>query len=135
MHYTLKQAAIAAGKTKPTILRAIQKGKISAEKGSNGEWKIDPAELHRVYERLSATVREIVNCNDTLQGELHSETQLLREMLAGKDEVIADLRGRLDRESEERRRVQNQLTAILTDQRQKQEQTERPRFWRRLLAR
>ena len=132
MLYSLKEAAIAAGKTKPTILRAIQKGKISAEKGSNGEWKIDPAELHRVYERLSATVREIVNCNDTLQGELHGETQLLREMLAGKDEVIADLRGRLDSESEERRRVQNQLTAILTDQRQEQDQ--RP-WWRRWLAR
>jgi excisionase family DNA binding protein len=48
MPYSLKQAAKATGKTKTTILRAIQKGRISAAK-DGGAWKIDPAELHRVY--------------------------------------------------------------------------------------
>jgi hypothetical protein len=50
MSFSLKQAAAASGKSKPTILRAIQAGKISAEKDEQGEWQIDPAELHRVYE-------------------------------------------------------------------------------------
>jgi hypothetical protein len=49
MPYSLKQAADATGRTKPTILRAIQTGKISAKKSEMGEWEIDPAELHRVY--------------------------------------------------------------------------------------
>src|SRR3982750_3758898 len=49
MAYSLKQAAEATGRTKPTILRAIQTGKISAKKTEMGEWEIEPAELHRVY--------------------------------------------------------------------------------------
>ena len=48
-----------------------------------------------------------------LQATLQREIELLRERLADKDAVIDDLRKRLDREGEERRR----LTAILTDQR------------------
>jgi len=50
-----------------------------------------------------------------LQATLQREIELLREMLTGKDAVIADLRERLDREGEERRK----LTAILTNQREK----------------
>lgn len=49
MAMTLKAAAEAVGMNKVTILRAIQKGKISASKDEHGEWQIDPAELHRVY--------------------------------------------------------------------------------------
>ena len=49
MPYSLKQAADATGRTKPTLLRAIQTGKISAKKTETGEWEIDPAELHRIY--------------------------------------------------------------------------------------
>ncbi len=47
--YTLGTAAKAAGKSKSTILRAIQNGVISATKGPQGNYQIDPAELHRVY--------------------------------------------------------------------------------------
>src|SRR4051795_4206854 len=60
MAYSLKQAADATGRTKPTILRAIQTGKISARKGVMGEWEIDPAELHRVYPPVAAGVTRTV---------------------------------------------------------------------------
>ena len=49
MVYTLGQAAKAVGKSKTTISKAIQNGKISATKQANGSYKIDPSELHRVY--------------------------------------------------------------------------------------
>ncbi|MGE5713035.1 MAG: hypothetical protein ACM32F_04100 [Betaproteobacteria bacterium] len=42
---------------------------------------------------------------------------MLRDRLAEKDDVIRDLRGRLDSEAEERRQAQARLTALLTDQR------------------
>src|SRR5689334_12118925 len=45
MPYTLKQAAEATGKSKPTILRAIQKGTISASRDAHNEWQVEPAEL------------------------------------------------------------------------------------------
>ena len=134
MPYTLKQAAEATGKTKPTILRAIQSGKVSAKKDEHGEWEIEPSELHRVYEPAKDGDTSTDTHTGSRNGEntsdhetLRQEISLLREMLAerdrrvaDKDGVIGDLRQRLDTEAEERRRTQAQLTALLTDQRPKQ---------------
>ena len=56
--YTIATAAAAVGRNKTAILRAIEAGKISATKDENGEWQIDPAELHRIYPPLrSASTR------------------------------------------------------------------------------
>ena len=112
MGYTLGAAAKAAGRTKPTILRAIQAGRLSAAKdAATGAWSIEPAELHRLYPPASQaegeTARETHQGNDAL----HLEVTLLRAQLADKDDVIDDLRRRLDDESAERRR----LTLLLTD--------------------
>ena len=49
MAYSLLEAATAARVNRSTVLRAIKSGKISATKDKHGEWRIDPAELHRVY--------------------------------------------------------------------------------------
>ena len=55
--YTIAIAAAAVGRNKTAILRAIEAGKVSAAKDENGEWQIDPAELHRIYPPLrSASV-------------------------------------------------------------------------------
>ncbi|MBV8401732.1 MAG: hypothetical protein JOZ58_19975 [Acetobacteraceae bacterium] len=86
MSYSLKEAAEASGRTKPTILRAIKAHKISAQKDVHGQWQIDPAELHRVYPKTSEPERETVNDNNALEREV----TLLRE-------VIADLREDRDR--------------------------------------
>jgi hypothetical protein len=138
MPYSLKHAATATGKSKPTILRAIQSGKISAEKDVQGEWQIEPAELHRVYPPVSErTVPDETAWNDTQQGDSPFETALLRAEVEQMRErfscleidrererreasdTITDLRNRLDQSEQERRDVNRQLTALLTDQRQK----------------
>ena len=49
MSYTLGEAAIACGKSKSTISKAIKAGKISAEKNDHGTFEIEASELHRVY--------------------------------------------------------------------------------------
>jgi len=132
MPYSLKQAAEATGKTKPTILRAIQSSKISSTRHQvTGAWQIEPAELHRVYPELAASVAQQNDSERVTQDETGSEIALLRRELQLKDEqlvafreerqreraqfegTIDDLRRRLNAEGEERRR----LTAILTDQR------------------
>ena len=148
MTYSLKQAAEATGKSKPTILRAIQSGKISAKRDDHNEWWIEPAELHRVYPPVTDTDtrtdtpqrHETPNEIAVLQHELASLREMLAERerrVSDKDEVIADLRERLDREGEERRK----LFAMLTDQRAKPEASpvvtapepakKRGWFWRR----
>jgi hypothetical protein len=127
MSYSLKQAATATGRTKPTILRAIQLGKISAQKDEHGEWQIDPAELHRVYTPVSENEPLGTSVSD---GAVQREIWLLREMLSDKDKQvermltdkdrqIESLSRRLESVDEERRTTLRQLTALLTDQRAK----------------
>jgi hypothetical protein len=53
MVYTLGQAAKATGKSKTAIKNALDKGRISGNKTNDGSWAIDPAELHRVYPRVT----------------------------------------------------------------------------------
>jgi hypothetical protein len=117
MAYTVGQAAKATGRSKPTISRAIKTGAISAIKNDDGSYTIDPAELHRVFPSISLSSNDnpevLRSETPALQATLQREIELLRERLADKDTVIEDLRERLDREGEERRK----LTAILTDQR------------------
>lgn len=50
--YTLGTAAVSAGLAKSTVLRAIKGGRLSAQRDSNGQWTIDPAEFHRVFPPL-----------------------------------------------------------------------------------
>jgi hypothetical protein len=78
MPYSLKQAADATGRSKPTILRAIQTGKISANKSEMGEWEIEPAELHRVYAPVAAGVTRTV----APDAEVTVDLLLLRQELA-----------------------------------------------------
>lgn len=148
MSYTLGEAAKATGKSKATIHRAIQSHKLSATKDeATGEWRIDPAELHRVFPPVSA---EQVQNGELRRSEKAPETAMLQAQLAqerqerererlDKDSVIDDLRRRLDASEEERRKVQTQLTALLTDQRQGEPETvalaaKGRRWWRRRAA-
>lgn len=145
---TLGQAARAVGKEKPTVLRALQKGKISAQKDENGEWAIEPAELFRVFppvteqpqgNPLAATGNVTI---DNLQ-ETPSATPdnggsaaliaALREQIADlredrqRERANADeLRRQLDEERAERGRLLNVIerqaeqVKLLTDQRVKE---------------
>lgn len=129
MQYTAGQAAEATGKNIATITRAIKSGKISASKDDSGAWRIDPAELHRVFPPIPQGLRkpemqgtatpaqeaQTPMQDNALQVELATLRERIRaqaEILADRAETIADLRARLDREGEERRK----LAAVLTDQ-------------------
>ena len=135
MAYTLKQAAEATGKTKATILRAIQSNKVSATRHEvTQSWLIEPAELHRLYPHRSAAAAHTDAPHNGAAPEKTVEIELLREMLAerdrrvaDKDTVIDELRSQLAAADEERRTTLRQLTALLTDQR---ETTPRRSWWR-----
>src|SRR5512133_3521741 len=97
MAYTLGQAASAASVSKTTIRRAIKRGRLSATRQPDGSYEIDPAELHRAFPSPgdgSGTMARSVTASDT--GELRIEVEMLRERLVEKDDVIGDLRRRLD---------------------------------------
>jgi hypothetical protein len=129
MLITIKQAGEATAKSKATILRAIQGGKISATKDEvTGAWMIDPAELHRVFQPVANDAGGAVQAPPTsditsvhlLRVELALMQQRVDELRqerererADKDAVIADLR-----EDRDRWRTQAEKL-LLTDQRAK----------------
>lgn len=136
---SLKQAAEFAGTSKPTVLKHIKAGKVSAHKDDEGRWWFDLAELVRAYgepetRKSSGTGSGNTSANErnrlNLQAELPSETvpkavadelrARIAELQADKD----DLRTRLDAAQAERGelvatiRQQAEQVRLLTDQRQ-----------------
>jgi excisionase family DNA binding protein len=137
---TLAEAAKETGLTKPAILKAIQKGRVSATKDDKGQWLIDPAELFRVY---SPAVKK--EMGETQTGsfelllklkELEAKLAVTEKRLLDKESEIENFRAQVDdlRSERERWRIQaEQITRLLTDQREK-EQAKKPRFWDWLLG-
>ena len=112
---SLAQAAKTAGKSKPTLLRAIKSGKLSASRTASGAYEIDPAELARVFPfagDMAGTMTQSVPGNgaETYPAISPGEAQALHRVIAEQAETIRDLRNRLDSEVDERRR----LLALLT---------------------
>jgi excisionase family DNA binding protein len=148
-YFTLGEAAKQAGVSKPTLSKAISSGRLSAEKQPDGSYRIQPAELFRIYPpetrgnrfaRSDFDERETSVENRLADGEV----ALLRERLALLTEErerervqlidqIRDLRRRLDAEMDTRRvegEERRKMTALLTDQRQ----PKRRRWWWRRKA-
>lgn len=114
--YTLGQAARAAGKSKATISKAVRAGRISAARGSDGTYQIDPAELHRVYQpAVALPSTETATAVHQETAALERENALLREMLERERGLNRELAG-------DRDHWRAQATALLEDRR-----PERPR--------
>ncbi|HZT88918.1 MAG TPA: hypothetical protein VFA12_13180 [Stellaceae bacterium] len=108
MAYTLAKAAIAVGRDRSSILRAIKSGKISATRDeASGAWLIEAGELHRLYPpavaQSAAQSDAEARTGDTaaeireLRALLEQERQERQRERADKDDVIADLRQQRDR--------------------------------------
>ena len=114
---TLSEAAAWAGKGRPAILKALQKGTIAGRKDESGQWRIDPAELARVYKSGTTQDRSKVVPGSTLD---------ITQEIAGKDrelallrEMLAEVRGERDDVRQDRDRWREQAetqTRLLTHQ-------------------
>ncbi len=121
MPYTLGQAAKATGRSKPTILRMIRLGRISAVKDELGVWQIEPVELHRLYPPLLTAEQQASAEAERYETPSNStplaeRNRLLSERLAEKDRLIEDLRAERDRWREESDSWRKQAQSLLTDQ-------------------
>lgn len=99
---SLSEAARWAGVTRATIHKALKGGRLSGQKDESGEWRIDPAELERVYQPgklVDASGDGGVSNTDTaeLMAAKERELALLREMLAEVREQRDDAMGQRDR--------------------------------------
>lgn len=110
---TLGEAAKQAGISKTTLHRAIRNGKISAEKIEvSGEYRVDPAELARVYPRAqvehpgTGSVERPVTGGETLR------VKRLEEMIGWLSETVSNLRA----DKEDLRRDKDRLLALVEEQ-------------------
>jgi len=132
---TLAEAAKETGLTKPAIFKSIQKGRVSATKDDKGQWRIDPAELFRVYPpaaKKAITETQTGNLELLLKlTEVETKLEVTEKRLLDKESEIEHFRaqvGDLRTERERWRTQAEQITRLLTDQREK-EQAKKPRFW------
>ena len=128
MGLSLREAAREAGKSKSTILRAIQSGRLSAARTDDGGWSIDPSELFRVYPRNGAG-NDPVGQDAPVAGPgatvvVDAQVAVLRELIERLDAQVVDLR---DDRDHWRTQAEN-ANRLLTDQRV------RIPWWKRLVG-
>jgi excisionase family DNA binding protein len=125
MSYSLSEAATACGVYKSTILRSIKAGRLTGTKDAFGQWRIEPAELHRVY---APAQRNGAESNGARPGataalvEVHHRAELAEQRLAMLALVLDDLRVQRDKWQQQAERL------AITDARARQP------WWRRLAA-
>ena len=123
MGITLREASEKVGVPRQTLMKAIKTGRVSAEKSDNGEWRIEPVELFRVWPPVNGVQQPLqpeLTGGDT--PSLQVENRLLREQ-------VAELR-------EERNAWREQAQRLaLTDQRAAPQPAPQRGFWSRLFSR
>ena len=142
---SVSDAAKLTDRNRSTILRAIEKGHLSASRDGFGRYAIDPAELERLYGALrnvdALEDSEHHDASESSAAALMREVELLREMLDHERRTAREtleherrsfeqertfLRGMLERQTEQ--------VKLLTDERQQKERHS-PTLWARLWRR
>lgn len=123
MGIPLKDASEQVGVTRQTIMKAIKSGRISAEKTPNGEWRIEPVELFRVWPAVKGVQHPLhvnLTAGDTpgapsaggeIVDALKAQIDLLKSQL---DDVRSD---REDLRNDRNHWRQIAQRSLLTDQR------------------
>lgn len=82
---SLREAAREAGVSKSTILRAIQRGRLSAARTDDGGYDIQPAELFRIYEPRTSADR---TGNDAVGQDAPASVQEATAVLQAENEGL-----------------------------------------------
>jgi len=142
VYLTLGQAAEMCGWSKGAISKAIKSGKMSVHKKTKAGFQLDPAEVLRVFPKKQETEQneqsETPN-KHSVNSAVSSEVNALRQQIVTAElertrereqltDRIESLQQMLADEKSERR----QLTALLSDQREKGVEPPRRGFWARL---
>ncbi len=131
---TAGEAAKLVGKSVPTITRAIKSGKLSAKPRKPRGWIIEKSELFRAFSPVTTETNSNTSMLDDetsiKDSVLQVKLEVMEQRFSDAQATIEDLRTRLDAESSERR----QLTAQITDQREKSVEVPRQGFWARLMG-
>src|SRR3546814_17079362 len=80
MGITLRDASEKVGVTRQTLMKAINTGRVSAEKSDNGEWRTEPVELFRVWHPVNGVPQPLQpNITGSDTHGVPAENRLFRE--------------------------------------------------------
>lgn len=141
-YLTLGQAAEVCGWSKSALSKAIKSGKMSVHSKTKAGFQLDPAEVLRVFPKKTETCQNEQSETPNKHSEniaVSGEVDALRQQIATAElertrereqltDRIESLQQMLSDEKTERR----QLTALLSDQREKGVEPQRRGFWARL---
>ena len=115
---TLGQAAKMTGKSKPTIAKAVNSGRISGKKGKDGVYQIEVSELLRVYDAKSEAKSEpLVLTKDMSEKVAELEKKHLEEKLQDAERRMLKLEQERDQAIQDAREDRAKFMALLEDQR------------------
>lgn len=128
--FTITEAAKQTGLTRAAIHKAIKSGRLSASKDDNGNYRIDAAELFRVYSKVDITsTQEPINSQDTVDYRLIVQRLEFTERLLKQTES----------ERDNLRLSLNQAMTLIAHQPQENQQPEsrpvRSLLWEKLFGR
>src|SRR3546814_20222564 len=98
MGITLREESEKVGVTRQTLMKAIKTGRVSGQKSANGEWRIEPVELYRVWHPVNEVqqpLQRYISGSDN--PGLQAEKRLLGEQVAEQGEERKDCRERAQR--------------------------------------
>lgn len=110
MYLTLGQAAKQTGKSKATLSKYIRLGKLSYVSKDSTGYKLDPAEVFRVF--TPANVHSEQSLTPQVNPPQTLEVELLREMLERERQTVEYLRKKLDQAESERQDLTLRLESI-----------------------
>lgn len=143
-HLTLREAADAVGTSKSTLFRAIRNGRLSATRDDDGNFRVDPAELFRVYEPANserstshrATPRVMTQDALAPDTELKVRCASLEAEVQGLKQMVEELRRARDKADARNDEVLAQVTlalrALPAPETKSAPEPERRPWWRRL---
>jgi DNA anti-recombination protein RmuC len=141
-YLTLGQAAEMCGWSKGAISKAIKSGKLSVHEKTKAGFQLDPSEVLRVFPKKTETSlneQSETSYKHSVNSAVSTEVNALRQQITTAElertrereqltDRIESLQQMLADEKSERR----QLTALLSDHREKSAEPQRRGFWARL---
>jgi len=91
VEFTIGQAAKESGRSKSTIWKYVNNGTLSAQKNTNGSYRIDAAELFRVFPPTAGETFDERHKETNANQQLSMENEVLKVQLAAQSERIRTL--------------------------------------------
>lgn len=108
MYLTLGQAASACGKSKSTLSKDLKSGKLSYQEKNSSGYKINTAELERVY---ATNIKKTPKTNDSERFETPTgtlEIAALKATIRSQEQTIAHMQSKIDDLEEQRSDLRQQ---------------------------